>query len=109
MKLSARLPAWSILAPLVSWLILLGALTGHRPSLAGLFEGLAVAGLGSVVLLAKTLSPTLEAVVAGMGALKALVGIIIAVVVLLPESIAAYQAARANRLQTSLNLALGSA
>ena len=43
------------------------------------------------------------------GAPKALVGVIIAAVVLLPESIAAYQAARANRLQTSLNLALGSA
>jgi Ca2+:H+ antiporter len=65
--------------------------------------------LGSVVLLAKTLSPSLEAAVADMGAPKTLVGIIIAGVVLLPESIAAYQAARANRLQTSLNLALGSA
>jgi Ca2+:H+ antiporter len=65
--------------------------------------------LGSVVLLAKKLSPALEAVVSDMGAPKTLVGIIIAAVVLLPESIAAYQAARANRLQTSLNLALGSA
>jgi Ca2+:H+ antiporter len=65
--------------------------------------------LGSVVLLAKKLSPTLEVVVSDVGAPKTLVGIIIAAVVLLPESIAAYQAARANRLQTSLNLALGSA
>lgn len=65
--------------------------------------------LGGVVLLAKALSPALEAAVDQLGAPKALVGIIIAVVVLLPESIAAYQAARANRLQTSLNLALGSA
>jgi Ca2+:H+ antiporter len=65
--------------------------------------------LVSVVLLAKSLSPTVEAAVAAAGAPKALVGIIIAAVVLLPESIAAYQAARANRLQTSLNLALGSA
>ena len=47
--------------------------------------------------------------VASMGAPKTVVGIIIALVVLLPESIAAYHAARANRLQTSLNLALGSA
>lgn len=70
---------------------------------------LLLACLGSVVLLAKTLSPSLEAAVADMGAPKTLVGIIIAAVVLLPESIAAYQAARANRLQTSLNLALGSA
>jgi Ca2+:H+ antiporter len=65
--------------------------------------------LGAVVLLAKTLSPAIEEVVGEMGAPKTLVGIIIAAVVLLPESIAAYQAARANRLQTSLNLALGSA
>jgi Ca2+:H+ antiporter len=65
--------------------------------------------LGSVVLLAKSLAPTLEAAVIAAGAPKALVGIIIAAVVLLPEAIAAFQAARANRLQTSLNLALGSA
>jgi Ca2+:H+ antiporter len=70
---------------------------------------LLLACLGSVVLLAKILAPTLEAAVVGAGAPKALVGIIIAAVVLLPEGIAAYQAARANRLQTSLNLALGSA
>lgn len=70
---------------------------------------LLLACLGTVVLLAKALSPSLEGAVAGMGAPKTLVGIIIALVVLLPESIAAYQAARANRLQTSLNLALGSA
>jgi Ca2+:H+ antiporter len=50
-----------------------------------------------------------EAAVTGIGAPEALVGIIIAAVVLLPEGIAAFQAARANRLQTSLNLTLGSA
>ncbi|WBS05282.1 ionic transporter y4hA [Pseudoduganella sp. SL102] len=70
---------------------------------------LLLACLGSVVLLAKSLSPPLEAAVLALGAPKALVGIIIAAVVLLPEGIAAFQAARANRLQTSLNLALGSA
>jgi Ca2+:H+ antiporter len=77
--------------------------------MAAISTGLLLACLVSVVLLAKALSPTLEAAVARMGAPKALVGIIIAAVVLLPECIAAYQAARANRLQTSLNLALGSA
>jgi Ca2+:H+ antiporter len=41
--------------------------------------------------------------------LAALVGVIIAGIVLLPEGLAALRAARANRLQTSLNLALGSA
>jgi Ca2+:H+ antiporter len=65
--------------------------------------------LGAVVLLAKGLAPTLEAAVEAMGAPQALVGVIIAAVVLLPESIAAFNAARADRLQTSLNLALGSA
>ena len=85
----------------------------HAPppskQLAALSAALLLACLGAVVLLAKALSPTLDIAVASMGAPKALVGIIIAVIVLLPESIAAYQAARANRLQTSLNLALGSA
>ena len=65
--------------------------------------------LAVVVLLAKSLAPTIEAAVAAAGAPKALVGIIIAAVVLLPEGLAALRAARANRLQTSLNLALGSA
>ena len=61
------------------------------------------------MLLAKALSPTIEAAVAAAGAPEAVVGIIIAAIVLLPESLAALQAARFNRLQTSLNLALGSA
>ena len=77
--------------------------------MAATSAALLFACLVSVVLLAKSLSPAVEAAVAAAGAPKALVGIIIAAVVLLPESIAAYQAARANRLQTSLNLALGSA
>jgi Ca2+:H+ antiporter len=70
---------------------------------------LLVACLGAVVMLAKALAPTVETAVAGIGAPKALVGIIIAAVVLMPEGLAALRAARANRLQTSLNLALGSA
>ena len=70
---------------------------------------LLLACLGAVVLLAKKLSPALEAAVAAAGAPQALVGVVIATIVLLPESLAALRAARANRLQTSLNLALGSA
>lgn len=70
---------------------------------------LLVASLVAVVLLAKTLAPSIESMVTQWGAPKALVGIIIAAVVLLPEGVAAVRAARANRLQTSLNLALGSA
>jgi Ca2+:H+ antiporter len=65
--------------------------------------------LGAVVLLAKSLAPPIEAAVASAGAPIAVVGVIIAGLVLLPESIAALRAASANRLQTSLNLGLGSA
>ena len=70
---------------------------------------LLVACLVVVVLLAKALGPSIEAGVAAIGAPPALVGVIIAGVVLFPEGLAALRAARANRLQTSLNLALGSA
>jgi Ca2+:H+ antiporter len=65
--------------------------------------------LGIVVLLAKTLSPTIEGIIIRNHLPKTLVGIIIAAVILLPEGIAAIIAARNNKLQTSLNLALGSA
>lgn len=62
-----------------------------------------------VVLLAKGLSKTIEDMVQSMGAPKSLVGVIIAGVVLLPEGVAAIRAARNNQIQSSLNLALGSA
>jgi Ca2+:H+ antiporter len=65
--------------------------------------------LGIVVLLAKSLSPVIEKIVIANELPKTLVGIIIAAVILLPEGIAAIIAARKDRLQTSLNLALGSA
>ncbi len=70
---------------------------------------LLMACLAAVVLLAKKLAPSLESAVLRLGAPNALVGVIIAAIVLLPEGLAALRAARANRLQTSLNLALGSA
>jgi Ca2+:H+ antiporter len=70
---------------------------------------LLLACLVIVVLLAKALAPSIETWVAAVNAPKALVGVIVAAVVLLPEGLAALRAARANRLQTSLNLALGSA
>jgi Ca2+:H+ antiporter len=65
--------------------------------------------LVAVVLLGKGLSSTVEAAVLGAGLPVALVGVVIAALVLAPESLAAFRAARADRLQTSLNLALGSA
>lgn len=70
---------------------------------------LLVACLGAIVLLAKMLAPPIESAVAAAGAPRAVVGVIIASLVLLPESVAALRAALANRLQTSLNLGLGSA
>lgn len=78
-------------------------------SVAWVSAALLLACLGAVVLLAKAISPQVEAALYSLGAPKALVGVIIAAVVLLPEALAAIRAARANRLQTSLNLALGSA
>lgn len=70
---------------------------------------LLVVSLVAVVGLAKQLSPLIEEGVAAAGAPKAVIGIAIALLVLLPETWAAMRAARADRLQTSMNLALGSA
>ena len=74
----------------------------------GSFALLLVSLIG-VVGLAKVLSPTIEAAVREAGAPTAVIGIAIALLVLMPETVAAVRAALANRLQTSLNLALGSA
>jgi Ca2+:H+ antiporter len=70
---------------------------------------LLIVSLVAVVGLAKILSPLIEHAVVKAGAPKALIGIAIAILVLLPETWAAVRAAHANRLQTSMNLALGSA
>ena len=70
---------------------------------------LLLVSLVAVVGLAEALSPAIESGVKAMGAPKTIVGIAIALLVLLPEGYAAVRAARANRLQSSLNLALGSA
>jgi Ca2+:H+ antiporter len=71
--------------------------------------GLLLASLVAVVGFAKMLSPVIERAVAAASAPRAVVGIAIASLVLLPETWAAVRAARANRLQTSMNLAIGSA
>jgi Ca2+:H+ antiporter len=70
---------------------------------------LLLVSLVAIVGLAKVLTPTVEFGVAQLNVPKAVVGVIIALLVLLPESLAAVRAALGNRLQTSLNLALGSA
>ena len=77
-----------------------------RASLLAL--ALLLVALVSVVLLAKLLSPVLESSVAAAGLPKALVGLAIALLVLMPEGLTAIKAARQNRLQTALNLTLGS-
>lgn len=64
--------------------------------------------LGAIVLLAKSFAGSIEIGVAAIGAPGSVVGVIVAILVLLPESVAAIQAARADRLQRSINLALGS-
>ena len=71
--------------------------------------GLLLGSLVIVVALAKALTPAVEHGIDAVGAPKSVVGIVIAALVLLPEGLASYRAATANRLQTSVNLALGSA
>jgi Ca2+:H+ antiporter len=70
---------------------------------------LLVVSLVAVVGLAKIESPAIESGVAALGFPPAVVGVVIALLVLAPETIAAVRAATRNRVQVSLNLALGSA
>lgn len=76
---------------------------------AGTSGGLLVAALVAVVGLAKTLSPSIEAAVEAVGFPLSFVGVVIALLVLLPETLAAGRAAQRDRTQISLNLAFGSA
>lgn len=71
--------------------------------------GLLPLSLLSVVLLAEVLDHPVEAAILRSGFPEALIGVVIALIVLMPEGVASLRAARANRLQTSINLALGSA
>jgi Ca2+:H+ antiporter len=65
--------------------------------------------LVAVVGLAKVESPVIETGVAAIGFPQSFVGVVIALLVLLPETLAAARAALRNCLQISLNLAFGSA
>jgi Ca2+:H+ antiporter len=78
----------------------------NRATLASL--GLLALSLVAVVGLAKTVSPAIEDGVAAAGIPNSFVGVVIALLVLLPEGLAASKAALGNRMQTSLNLAYGS-
>lgn len=85
----------------------------HGPELSGsamwLSGGLLLGCLVAVVGLAKVLSKPLQQGVEQVGAPIGVVGVVIALVVLAPETVAAVRAAQRDRMQTSLNLALGSA
>ncbi|GAB3807810.1 ionic transporter y4hA [Micromonospora zhanjiangensis] len=71
--------------------------------------GLLLVALVAVVGDAKAISPTIESGVTAAGFPQSVVGVVIALLVLLPETLAAARAARRDRVQTSLNLAYGSA
>ncbi|WP_067701754.1 calcium:proton antiporter [Nocardia jejuensis] len=71
--------------------------------------GLLLVALVGVVGLAKLDTPSIESGIAAAGLPQSAVGVVIALLVLLPETIAAVRAARRDRVQISLNLALGSA
>ena len=126
MKPSSQIPVWTLVAPAFAIAVLLAAMLGVAGSIfitvitvalavsvfaavMIILNGIIGLCLGAVVLLAKKLAPSLEQAVSRLGAPNAVVGVIIAGIVLLPEGLAAIRAARANRLQTSLNLALKSA
>ncbi len=85
----------------------------HTPR-SGRSEGLLirtvflVISLAGVVGLAKTLAPRIEDGVAWVGAPQSFVGVVIAMLVLLPEGVTAMRAAARGEMQTSLNLSLGS-
>ncbi|MBS0250986.1 MAG: ionic transporter y4hA [Proteobacteria bacterium] len=64
--------------------------------------------LAAVVLLSKLVAVVINVGVSKLDAPSSISGVIIALIVLLPESIAAVRSARNNQLQKSLNLALGS-
>ena len=71
--------------------------------------GLLVVALVSVVGLAKVESPAIEDAVSAIGAPQSAVGVVIALLVLSPETLAAVRNAHRDRVQTSFNLAFGSA
>lgn len=84
---------------------------GAPPSNGATFGSLVllIICLAIVRFMAKGISPVIEDSVENIGAPRALVGVIMTGVVLLPEGFAAIRAARNNQIQSSINLGLGSA
>jgi Ca2+:H+ antiporter len=87
-------------------------LAPDAPPLSAAMLSLSIAllllSLLAVVLLAKKFSLVVDAAIAAVGAPGAFAGVVVALLILLPESVAAVAAARHNDLQKSINLALGS-
>ena len=89
----------------------------HPPKGAHDTAGLSAGGHGvlllayaiPVVILAKQIGREIDHAINELGAPGALGGLLVAILVLSPESFAAVRAARANQLQRSMNLALGTA
>jgi len=76
---------------------------------AAVSAALLLVSLLAVVLLAETLTPAVEGRILDAGLPPSFLGVVIAALVLMPESGTALKAAYENRVQTSLNLAIGSA
>jgi Ca2+:H+ antiporter len=85
---------------------------GHGEAMSDRMLAISIAlllvALLAVVLLAKKFSVVVDVVTAKIGAPPAFAGVLVAVLILLPEGVAAVSAARKNDLQKSINLALGS-
>jgi Ca2+:H+ antiporter len=77
-------------------------------TILGLDLALLLISLLGVILLSKKFSLVVDAATAAIGAPPAFAGVVVALLILLPESVAAFAAARNNDLQKSINLALGS-
>ncbi len=84
---------------------------GPRLSTVGALLSVLMLALSLVAVIgySKALAPAIQSGVSALGAPEAVIGIVIAMLVLLPETGTAVRAALRNRMQVSLNLALGSA
>jgi Ca2+:H+ antiporter len=85
-----------------------GTAANLSTAVLALSVGLLLLSLLSVVLLSKKFSLVVDAAAAMIGAPPAFAGLVVALLILLPEGVAAVAAARKDDLQKSINLALGS-
>ncbi len=83
-------------------------LAGAKWSVLRMPAALLIASLTAVVLLSKTFTASVKSGLAYAGAPAELSGFLVALLILLPESVAAFRATRMNAFQRSINLALGS-